>query len=509
METPIGASPVVEMRGIIKSYSGVQVLKGVDFELNNGEFHGLVGENGAGKSTLIKILGGATAADSGEILIDGKPVTMTSPADAQLHGISIVHQHASLVQDLSISENLFLGQEIGKGQLGFVDWEKQEARAKKVCGEVGLDCDVTRPVKRLSFVEQQLVSIAKALIAPDMRAIILDEPTAAMDQSAKERLFEVLQRLKEKGISAIYISHRLDEVFEVTDRITILRDGSKVGTVRTKDTTTNEVVRMMLGRTLEQQFPTRISKIGEPVLAVHNLTRRPFFTDVSFQLRQGEILGIFGAVGSGKTELLRCIYGADSYEEGSITLGIGSFQASSPHEAIRKGVFLVPEDRRDQGLIPAMDIKDNALLANPRRSVWMGVFKDHKAEQQDAETLARNLGIRSLGLNQAVRSLSGGNQQKVVVAKGLYTESEIYMFDEPTKGVDVGAKAEIYRLIGEMVAKGASVILASSELPEIMGMCDRIVVMRNQGIVAILNREEATEERVLALALAGNAKTRQ
>lgn len=504
-EALTGPNPIVEMRGIRKSFSGVEVLKGIDMVLNQGEFHGLVGENGAGKSTLVSILGGVIPADAGQILIRGREVAVRTPGRARNLGISIVHQNASLVPHLSVAENIFLGQEVTRGAVPFMDWRRIATRSEELCAEVGLNCNVRRPVGTLSFVERQLVAIARALLLSDMRILILDEPTACMDSPAIARLFDVLLRLKQKGLTAIYVSHRLNEVFELTDRITVLRDGVRVGTVKTGETSTEELVGMMIGRTLAERFERKRAEIGATVLKVNGLSRHPFFTDVSFEVRRGEVFGIFGTVGAGKTELLRCIYGADEYEKGQVFLEGSPLGRVSPRAAIRKGIFLVPEDRRGQGIVPDMSLRENLMLAAPRKCMRAGIFINHAEERNNALSLVQNLRIKASGLSQPVKYLSGGNQQKVVLGKGIYTDSKVYMFDEPTRGIDVGAKAEIYRLMGMLAARGAAIILSTSELPEAMGVCDTIGVMHRGKLVRVVPRGEATEEMILSLALTGRA----
>lgn len=480
-------------------------LTKVDFELLEGEIHGLVGENGAGKSTLIKVIAGAHPADSGQILAKGHEAKIHSPADARHYGISVVHQHANLVPQLSIAENIYLGQEPAKGKSGFVDWKPMHDRARELCKQVGLDCDVTQPVFSLSFVEQQLVAIARALLSRNMHVLVLDEPTASMDIAGKDRLLDVLRSLKGQGISIIYVSHRLDEVCEITDRVTILRDGSRVDTVQTSEVDANEIVRMMLGKSLEQQFPERDGKAGDIILSVKELTRRPSFSNVSFDVRKGEILGIFGVVGSGKSELLHAIYGADAYESGQVIFDGAPTIANTPRKAISNGLFLVPEDRHQQGLVLDLSIKENLLLANLDRCTTSWSFIKNGQERNDAQSLVEDLRIKCKNAVEKVVFLSGGNQQKVVLGKGLYTQASLYMFDEPTRGVDVGAKAEIYRLMRNLAKQGVGVIVASSESAEIMGICDRIAVMRQGKLVQIIQREQATEELILSAALAGKA----
>lgn len=495
---------VVLMEEIVKSYSGVQVLKAVDLSLRQGEFLGLVGENGAGKSTLIKVLSGVVPRDSGKISINGQPVTIDSPQQARANGISVVHQSPSLVPYLSVVENLFMGKE-DTNKLGFMNWKSMKERAQKLCERVGLHCNVMLPVGELSFVEQQLVSIACAL-SDDMNVIILDEPTASMDSSAKERLFDVLKQLKEEGVSAIYISHLLEEVFDLTDRITVLRDGRNVDTVQTADTKVSDVIGMMLGETLERQFPERIPNIKDEVfLKTVALEHPPYFSGINMELHKGEILGVFGSVGAGKTELFRCLFGVDEFEGGSLFIHGAEVKNLSPRQAIRKGIFLMPEDRREHGLVSFMGIRDNTLLSNPSRSNRWRLFKDHKQEKEDTQELIRNLKIKATGDAQPAETLSGGNQQKVVLGKGLYTESRVFLFDEPTKGVDVGAKAEIYRIISELAENGAGVILATAELSEALELCDRIIVMHRNEQLGVFSADDLDEKSLLSLSLTGAA----
>lgn len=495
---------VVRMEKIVKSYSGVQVLKSVDFSLRKGEFHGLVGENGAGKSTLIKVLSGVTLPDSGTIYLDGKEMPMTSPQQARESGISVVHQSPSLVPYLSVAENLFMGRE-HTHRFGFMNWREMKKRAEELCERVGLQCNVMSPVGELSYVEQQLVSIAGALM-DNMKVIILDEPTAAMDSSAKERFFSVLRQLRKDGVSAIYVSHLLEEVLDLTDRITVLRDGHHVGTVNTHEVEIKDIISLMLGKTLDNQFPERTPQIRDEILLkTVAFGRPPLFSNVEFELRKGEILGIFGCVGAGKTELLRCLFGADQFEEGSLFIQGAEVTRLSPAQAIKRGLFLIPEDRRKDGFVSFMGVKDNMLLANPLRANRWKLFKDHRQESGDARELVDKLRIKAMGFEQPVETLSGGNQQKVVLGKGLYTESNVFMFDEPTKGVDVGAKAEIYRLISRLAEDGSGVLLATAELSEALELCDRILVLYRNQQLGIFSAKELNEKSLLSLSLTGVA----
>lgn len=499
------ASPAlkIEMKGISKAFSGTEVLKAIDFELKEGEFHALVGENGAGKSTLLKILCGAYSLDQGEIYLNGQNVLIDSPAKAQQLGISIVHQDINLVPYLSIAENLFLGQKFTKKMLGMMDWKNLHRKSKEICHMVGLKRKVTTEVRELTFFEKRLLTIGQALLNPNMQVMILDEPTASMDKYAKDQLFRVLTNLKENKISVIYVSHRLNEVFEITDRITVLRNGEKIKTVQTAETSTDQLVSMMIGQKLREQYPDRKPNIGTAILQIKSLSNS-VLGNVSFTLHQGEIFGIFGTTGSGKTELIRSIYGVDSYEQGEIILEDRVIKSINPKKAIKKGIFLVPEDRREQGLILNMALKENLLLANFDKHTRSYLI-NHKIESKEAKGLIKRLNIKTAGIKQKVVYLSGGNQQKVVLGKGLYTDSKLYLFDEPTKGVDVGAKAEIYKLMDQLAAQGTGIILATSELNEAIGLCDRIGVLYHGELIAIVPNDQSnqTEEKILALALAG------
>lgn len=487
------------MRGIRKSFDANEALRGVDFSARRGEVHAIVGENGAGKSTLMRILAGALQRDAGEILLDGRPAVLRSPLSAHRLGIRAVYQEFSLVRNLSITENILLGQMPTRAWKWIVDWSKAHALAQQKLQEIGFTgLDVRALVSSLSVSHQQMVEIAKAAVTRP-RIWILDEPSAVLSQEEMRRLFALIQRLKQDSTLVLYISHRLDEVFEVADRITVLKDGELIGTVRTKDTDENQLIGMMVGRTLGEFFPQRTNRPGDEVLQVNALGREGSFDDVTFSLRGGEILGLFGLVGSGRTQVARCIFGADRVSSGEIRLHGDPVYLRSPRDAVQAGIALLTEDRKRDGLVLSCSILDNASLAIlPRISRW-GVI-DTRRRAALVQGKVHELSVHPAQIRRLVRQLSGGNQQKVVLAKWLLSEARVLMLDEPTRGVDVATKVEIYRIIGELAEKGIAILIISSELPEILGMTDRALVMREGRIAGEFVTAKASEERLLACA---------
>jgi ABC-type sugar transport system ATPase subunit len=494
--------PLLQMRQISKSYEGTRALRGVDFSAVAGEVHAIVGENGAGKSTLVKILSGAVRRDSGDILIDGRPVEINSPFDAHHLGIRAVYQEFSLVPHLSVTENILMGQmPVTRG--GWLDWNAAHRKAQTVLEEIGFHgINVRTPVARLSVPHQQMVEIAKALLATP-RILILDEPSAVLSQEEVTRLFSLITRLKQQSTLVLYISHRLEEVFEVADRITVLKDGELVGTVRSEESDQAQLIRMMVGRTLEEIYPQRRSQAGEEVLRVHQLSRDGVFEDVSFSLKRGEVLGMFGLVGSGRTQVARCLFGADQPTSGQIFLRGQPYRPKTPRDAVEAGIAFLTEDRKRNGLVMTCSIRDNISLASLSRMSRWGVLN---RRQQDQQVLAkvRELDIRPPQLQRLVRQLSGGNQQKVVLAKWLLVRADVLILDEPTRGVDVATKVEIYQIIRDLAERGVAILLISSEMPEILGMSDRVLVMREGRVAGEFSREQATEEGLLALAAVGS-----
>src|SRR5215213_5526163 len=491
-------APVLEMHEIRKTFPGVVALDGVDFSLRRGEVHILLGENGAGKSTLMKILSGAYQKTAGRITLDGAEVEIRNPAHAQGLGIATIYQEFNLVPHLSVGENIFLGREPMRLP-GLIDRRAVNRRASEVLNGLGLRLDPRRPVKGLRVAEQQMVEVAKAL-SLDARVLIMDEPTAALAEHEIKELFAAIRGLKEKGVSIVYISHRMEELFEIGDRVTVLRDGRSVGTFDVKETNKFELIRLMVNRDLTELFPKEHAERGEEVLRVEGLTTRGGLNGVSFSLHKGEVLGIAGLLGAGRTELARAIFGLDKLESGTVSIKGETRRIGSPRAAINAGLGFLTEDRKAQGLVLPLSVKDNLCLPSVDKFTSLGLV-DAKRERRAAGRYVRELRIRTPGLDQKVVYLSGGNQQKVVLSKWLCSEAEVFIFDEPTRGVDVGAKAEIYQLMNRLAASGVAIIMISSELPEILGMSDRILVMRAGTVACEFTAAEATQEKILECAL--------
>jgi ABC-type sugar transport system ATPase subunit len=493
----------LHLQGISKSYDGTQALREVDFSAALSEVHAIAGENGAGKSTLVKILSGAVKRDAGEILIGAKPVALDTPLHAHHAGIRAVYQEFSLVPHLTVTENILMGQ-MPTGRLKWwVDWPSAHRRAQEILDEIGFTgIDVRTLVSRLSVSHQQMVEIAKA-VAERPRILILDEPSAVLSQEELNRLFALIRKLKEESTLILYISHRLDEVFEVADRITVLKDGELVGTVSPQETDQGELIKMMVGRTLGEFYPDRNGKLDEEVLSVKDLSQEGSFEDVSFSLARGEILGLFGLVGSGRTQVAKCIFGAELRTSGETYLEGKVIRPKTPQDAVRAGIALLTEDRKRDGLVLSCPIRDNVGLATMDQvSRWGLLNRRQQAIQVRAEI--QKLDIRPPQLGRLVRTLSGGNQQKVALAKWLLSQAKVLILDEPTRGVDVATKVEIYHIIGDLADRGMGILLISSELPEILGMSDRALVMREGRLVGEFARSEASEESLLASAAGVN-----
>lgn len=489
---------VLEMRDITKRFPGVLALNKAQLSLKPGEVHCLLGENGAGKSTLMKILAGAQPGDTGEILISGTAVNITSPHHAQQLGVSMIYQEFNLSPYLSVAENIFLGREPRLGKTPFINWTKMYADAREILGRIRVDLDVRKPVNELSVAQQQMVEIGKAL-SFNSKIIVMDEPSATLTEHELEALFDLIRTLRKQGIGLIYISHRLEEVFEIGDRVTVMRDGEYIGTHPVADLTRDDIIRMMVGRELKDEFPKEVFQPGEERLRVTGLTRTGAFKDVSFTLRTGEIVGLTGLVGAGRTEVARAIFGADAIDGGHIVLDGKPVSVRSPQEAIRYGIGLLTEDRKGQGLVLGMTVRENTTLAN-LHSLVKFLFVDRRREREVAEGFVKDLQIKTPSVEQAAQNLSGGNQQKVVLAKWLFTQSRVLIFDEPTRGIDVGAKVEIYKLMNDLARKGVCILMISSELPEVLGMCDRILVMHEGRLAGELLRKDASQERIMHLA---------
>jgi len=488
-------SELLTLENISKRFPGVQALSDVRLGVRPGEVHALLGENGAGKSTLIKIISGVHQPDSGTLMIDGKPVQFNGPRDAQQAGIATIFQELSLYPELTVAENIFMGHHPRRWGGLVVDWGAMNARAREILDSLDiLDLDVTTKVGLLNVGNRQRVEIAKAL-SLSARVLIMDEPTAALTESDVERLFAIVRLLRQRGVGIVYISHRLQEVFEVADRVTVLRDGQYIATREVKDITEPMLIEMMVGREINELFPKLPSKIGETVLEVQNLMREPYTRGVSFSVRAGEILGISGLVGSGRSETAQAIFGIYPAKSGTIKVNHRVVSIKNPADAIRHGIAYVPEDRGTQGLVRAMTLRENSSMA-VLKQLSRATFINRDGERQLAHQSIEKFMIRAYSGEQIVSKLSGGNQQKVVVGKWLASNPRVLIVDEPTRGVDVGAKAEIHRLLSELTAQGLAVIMISSELPEILGMSDRVLVMREGRIVAEFDIAEATQEAV-------------
>ncbi len=493
-------SLLLHMHSIRKHYPGVLALEDVSFELHAGEVHCLLGENGAGKSTLMKILSGAQQKDGGAILIDGKEAAITSPHDAQALGIGMIHQDFKLVPELTVAENILLGREPRKGRTPFVDCKRMSDVARETLLLLGEELPVTARVRDLSIAQQEIVEIAKAL-SNKVRILAMDEPSAALTEKERRNLFTVIRRLKAEGVGIIYVSHRLEEIFEIGDRITILRDGKFIHSCTVSEVDRRSLVRWMVGRDLDQEYPKIELQRGKEILRIEDL-HAGFLRDVNLALHQGEILGLAGLVGAGRSELARVIFGAAQKESGKVFFEGKEIHPRSPREAIDLGIGLLTEDRNRYGLIMSMSVRENITLSN-LRGVMKGLHLDRRREDRVAQNFADDLRIKTPTIEQKVESLSGGNRQKVVLSRWLFTKSRLLIFDEPTAGIDVGVKYEIYQLIHRLAKDGLGVIVVSSDLPELLGMCDRIVVLCEGTITGTLSCREATQERVMTLATGG------
>jgi ABC-type sugar transport system ATPase subunit len=488
------APPIIALEGIAKSFGGIRALKGVGFDVAPGEVHALLGENGAGKSTLIKVMAGVHKPDEGEIRVNGTAVHFGSPRDAAAAGIATVHQELLLFPDLTVAENVYLGH-APRTRLGAVDWTAMRRGARRLLDELDSpDLDIDARVGALSVANRQRVEIARAL-SQDARVLIMDEPTAALADADARRLLDVVKRLRDRGVAIVYVSHRMPEIFALADRVTVLRDGGYVGTRAIGEVTEADLVTMMVGRAIDHLFPKVEVTIGAPVLELENVSYRDIVRGASLTLRAGEILGIAGLVGSGRTELAHTIFGLTPATAGTIRVDGKPVTIRSPAEARDLGIAYVPEDRGLQGLIRPQTIRENLSLAVLGRMSRNGVV-DRRREKSFAADLVARFGVRTSGPEQLVRQLSGGNQQKVVVAKWVATEPRVLIMDEPTRGVDVGAKAEIHALMGRLAADGMAILMISSELPEVLGMSDRVLVMSGGRLVAAFERAEATPEAV-------------
>lgn len=493
---------MIEMTGISKAFNGNTVLNNIEFEVKKGEIHALMGENGAGKSTLMKILTGIYKRDSGDIKVKGQLVDFKNPKEAEQTGIAVIHQELNILPDLTVAENLFLGKEKTFGKSAILKTKEMNKQAKEILFSLGLDIDVKTTARSLSVGKQQIIEIAKA-ISSNAEVIVMDEPTAALTDREIETLFETIRALQAKGVSFVYISHRMEEIFAICDRITILRDGHYIGVKRVKDTTFDEIVQMMVGRELGDRFPERSAKIGEVKLVAKSLTRNGCFENVSFELRKGEVLGIAGLMGAGRTEVAQALFGYKKLNKGEVFLDGKLVKIQNPSQAIKLGFGFVTEDRKSEGLIVDFSVKDNLGLTNFGYISKSGIV-GAKKEKELYDSMVKRLRVRTSGPNQFVKSLSGGNQQKIVIAKWLGIEPDILILDEPTRGVDVGAKKEIYSIINALAEKGVAILMISSELPEVIGMVDRVLVMHEGKVTAELTKEEMTQERIMHYATGGD-----
>lgn len=488
--------PLLHMTGVSKAFPGVQALDNIELTVYPGEILALVGENGAGKSTLMKILNGVYSADAGEIRWQGEQVDVHSPHDAQKLGISMIHQELALIPTLDSGKNIFLGREPQGRIPGTINWSALYRAADQEIRELGLNVNVRTPVRYYSIAQQQMIEVAKAL-SMDARLIVMDEPTSSLTDREVDTLFAQMRVLRERGVSIVFISHRLEEVFEICDRVTVLRDGTYVGTQPTSELTANDIIRMMVGREMEQMFERREQPPSdEVVLEVRNLSRGKIVRDVSFQLRRGEVLGIAGLVGAGRTELVQTIFGAYRATSGEVRLEGQPVRINHPAQAIRHGIGLVPEDRKQQGLFLGMNVAANVVMATLKDIVRLFFIRWPKVHAI-TEDFIKRLDIRTPSTRQRVRNLSGGNQQKVVIAKWLTLDPKVLILDEPTRGIDVGAKSEIYRLMNRLAERGVSIIVISSELPEVMGVSDRILVMHEGQMAGEFDAATVTQDELM------------
>lgn len=492
---------LLTMREITKSFPGVKAIRNGNLELLAGEVHALLGENGAGKSTLLKVLSGAHSPDSGELLLDGKPITIGSPSESRALGIAVIYQELNMVPHLTIRENLFLGREQTKG--GFLDANSERAEAKQLLARLSSNLNPDTPVGHLSVAEQQTVEIAKA-ISQKARIVVMDEPTAALSGREVDALFAVIADLKASGVGVVYVSHRLDEIFQMCDRATVMRDGAWIDTRPVSEWTRESLIEAMVGRSLEQEFPHRAESTTEeaPVrLEARGLSRGDVVRNVSLSVRKGEIVGLTGLVGAGRTEVARLLFGADKADAGEVYLDGKKLTLRSPQDAVEAGICLLTEDRKHQGLVLGQSLRENFGLPNLPDLSKAG-FLDFGKERSAFGGYVEQLLIKTPGQEQLARNLSGGNQQKVVLAKWLYSDAEVILFDEPTRGIDVGAKYEIYLLMRELASRGKAILMISSELPEVLGLSDRILVMRDGQITGeITDVANATQAQILSLAV--------
>lgn len=496
---------ILRVKGISKSFSGVKALDDIHFDLKNGEVHALMGENGAGKSTFMKILIGLVTPDAGEILLEGENLIGRNVNETLKKGISMIHQEILIIPELTVAQNIFLGRErevSGKSGIlsGWLNDSEINQRAAALLDRMGVNIAPKAKMRSLSVAQMQMVEIAKA-VSNNAKVIIMDEPTSAISDKEVGTLFQIIRDLKAQGVGIIYISHKMDEIFRISDTITVLRDGKYIGTKSAVELDQNALIAMMVGREIDQMFPAATQPVGEEVISVQNLGKTGKFSNISFNVRSGEILGLAGLMGAGRTEIARAIFGLDQWDEGEVTIKQSPLRARTPREAIDRGIGYVSEDRKGLGFIPRMSVKDNITLSSMNNH-RKGGFIDTHSEESVTEKMIADLKIKTAGTGQHVTYLSGGNQQKVVIGKVLLASPEIIILDEPTRGVDVGAKFEIYKLIRSLADRGMAIIMISSELPEILGLSDRILVLSKGKQTALLSKEEATQELIMRYAVA-------
>ncbi len=496
-------SDIVEFKNITKYFPGVKALEDICFEVSSGEVLAFIGENGAGKSTLLKILNGDYQPTSGKYLINGKEKHFNQPSEAIEAGISVIYQERQILMDLSVAENIFLGR-LPSGFLGYVNMKEANRRTQEIIDDFGLDMKPTDLVKDLSIAYQQMVEIMKAYSRENLKLIAFDEPTASLSDSEIESLFKIIKKLKSEGKMIIYVSHRMKEIQDITDKVAIFKDGKYMGTYGTHEITEDEMIKMMVGRNLGDVYESldRKKEIGEVLLEVKNL-KTDFVKDVSFTLRKGEVLGFSGLVGAGRTEAVRGIIGADKLISGEIYLEGKQIKNRSPKEALDNGIVLVPEDRKTQGILSNFGVGDNITIGSIDKNSNKFGFVNKKKEKEMVEVGIKDFKIKTPNAEKKIIELSGGNQQKAIVARWMSTNPKVLILDEPTKGIDIGAKSEFYNMICEFAKRGLGVILISSELPEVMGLSDRIIVMKSREIVGEVSRDEASEEKLLSLAMIG------
>lgn len=494
---------ILELKDVVKTFGGVTALAGVQFQLKKGEIHALMGENGAGKSTFIKVITGVHQPDSGIMLLEGERITPRNTMDSAKLGIAAIYQHVTAFPDLSVTENIFMGQEI-KNKLGMYDWRQMNQRAKELIEPLSKEIDVTKPMGSLSVAAQQLVEIAKAL-SRDARILIMDEPTASLTANECEELYTIAERLRNEGVSIILISHRFEDMYRLATRVTVFRDAQYIGCWDVDKISNQKLIGAMVGRELDQMYPEKTAKIGETVLKVEHISKEGYFKDISFEVKKGEILALTGLVGAGRTEVCQTIFGIMNPDSGRIVLEGKEVNIKTPVEAFEHGIGLLPENRQSQGLINELPIYQNVSSADMKQFA-KGNMLDEKAEIQKAIELCQKISLKAKDISAPPSSLSGGNQQKVVFAKLLNCSLKVLILDEPTKGIDVGAKYSIYEIMNELAANGYAIIMVSSEMPEVLGMADRIVVMKSGHVTGEFDNKEVTQEMIMAASLGEQRK---